>query len=264
MSGPELRPYQLTAIEKIRERFAAGDRATLLILATGLGKTVVFADVARRTVERGGRALILAHRGELLDQARAKLEALGLSVELEKASEHAGDAPVVVASVQTLRGDRLASWPADAFRLIVIDEAHHSAAKSYRDIADHFEAARILGVTATPDRLDGKGLGDLFDSVAVRYELRDAIRDGWLSPLKAQRVHVAGLDLSKVRTVAGDLNQGDLDLACRVPEAISGIADPLLKLSGERQTLLFLCFGFPCPPACQRSELPKPENRFGH
>lgn len=239
-TGPQLRPYQVEAIDAIRERFAAGDRSTLLVLATGLGKTICFAEVARRVVVAGGQVLVLAHRTELLDQARGKLEALGLDVALEQAQTHASRVSgVVVASVQTLRKKRLEEWKPDHFRLVVIDEAHHAAAKTYRTILDHFSGAKILGVTATPDRGDGKGLAELFDSVAYRFEIGASIREGWLSPISARRILVEGLDLSAIRTTAGDLNQGELDLAMREPAAVDGVAEPLVKLAASRPTLVF-------------------------
>ncbi len=236
MSGMTLRPYQTDAINAIRAEMRA-HQSTLVVMATGLGKTVTFAEIARLVAQKGGRTLILAHRGELLTQAQGKLLALGVEVGVEKASQSAGSEPVVVASVQTLRGDRLAAWPRDVFRMVVVDEAHRATAKSYRDILDHFSSAKVLGVTATPDRLDGKGMGEVFESVAYRYGMRAAIRDGWLVPLKAQRVHVDGLDLSAVRTAAADLHQGELDEAMRA--CVDGVAEPLVRLAGERPTIVF-------------------------
>lgn len=236
---PTLRLYQEEAVAAIRERYVAGDHSTLLVLATGLGKTICFAEIARRTAERGGRVLVLAHRTELLEQAIGKLESLGLDVGWEQAQSRANERHgVVVASVQTLKGKRLERWSRDHFSLVVIDEAHHAAAATYRRIIEHFHG-HVLGVTATPDRGDGKGLRELFDSVAYRYEIKEGIESGWLAPISARRIMVDGLDLSAVRSVAGDLNQGDLDLAMRAPEAVHGVAEPLLEMSEERPTLAF-------------------------
>jgi superfamily II DNA or RNA helicase len=230
------RPYQLACIAAIREELKR-HRSTLVVMATGLGKTVTFAEIARLVAAKGGRSLIVAHRGELLTQAQRKLESLGVAVGVEKASQSAADESVVVASVQSLRGARLSAWPRDAFKLVVIDEAHRATAKTYRDIVEHFSAAKVLGVTATPDRLDGQAMGDVFESCAYRYGMRDAIKDGWLVPLTAQRVHVEGLDLSAVRTVAGDLHQADLDEAMRA--CVDGVTEPLLRLATDRPTILF-------------------------
>lgn len=235
-----LRPYQIEGVEAIeRCLFEEHHKRTLAVLATGLGKTMIFSEVARREVAKGHRVLVVAHRTELLEQAAAKLGALGLDVGLEQARNFAGGHSVVVASVQTLRGKRLRRWSPDHFSLVIIDEAHHAAALSYRQILDRFRESRVLGVTATPDRGDGKGLSALFGSVAYRMEIRDGIKGGWLAPVTATRVMVDGLDLSAVRITAGDFNQGELDLAMRAPEAVHGVAEPVVKLSGGRKTLLF-------------------------
>lgn len=233
-----LRPYQLDAIAAIRDAYGRGHRAVLLVLPTGTGKTVVFAECARRAVAKGRRVLVLAHRGELLEQAAAKLAAVGVEAGVEKAGERAGDAPVVVASVQTLRGRRLASFEPDTFGLIIIDEAHHATAKSYRAILEHFGGARVLGVTATPQRGDGQALGGVFEAVAYRYELRQAIQDGHLVPIRCRRVEVGGLDLSAVRTRRGDLDASDL-AALLDEAALHEIAAPLVELAGDRPTIAF-------------------------
>ena len=209
----QLRPYQDEAVAAIARELERV-RATLLVLATGLGKTVTFAAVARGVVDAGGRVLVVAHRGELLDQAAATLRAFNLRVGLEKGAERLDPAElpdVVVASVQTLRGARLEAYAPDAFRLIVIDEAHHATAQSYRNVLEHFGPAKVLGVTATPDRTDGVGLGNVFDSVAYGFELRAGIKSGFLAPLKLRSVVVDALDLSSVRTLAGELRPDELE-----------------------------------------------------
>lgn len=235
---PALRPYQQAAVASVRERFAAGDRSTLVLMPTGCGKTVVFSDLVRAEVAAGRRALVLAHRTELLEQAHAKLQQVGVWSQLEQGPQRAGLARAVVASVQTLRGRRLASWGPDAFDLLVVDEAHHILAKSYRDILDHFGSARVLGVTATGDRADGEKLGSVFDSVAFRYELRAAIRDGWLAPIRARRIQV-DVDLDQIETVAGDLNEEQLGEVMTCNTVVDGVALPLLELAEDRPTLLF-------------------------
>ncbi len=238
--SPTLRPYQSAAVEAALAEFAAGRSSTLVVLPTGCGKTVAFSEVVRREVEQGRRALVLAHRSELLDQALHKLTACAVSAQIEQGGRRAApDAPCVVASVQTLRGPRLERWAPDAFGLIVIDEAHHATADGYRSIRARFPGARVLGVTATPDRLDGQGLGVAFESCAYRYELRDAIRDGWLVPLKARRVALDGLDLSTVHTRAGDFDRAELAAAMAEEQALHGVAAPLMELSGGRPTILF-------------------------
>ncbi len=236
----QLRPYQRDAIAAVGERWRAGDRSTLLVMPTGCGKTIVFADIARRLAARGGRSLVVAHRTELLDQAAAKLRDAGVHAEVEQADRVArADAPVVVASVQTLRGRRLARFDPDAFDAVILDESHRSISQGYRDILKHFATARVLGVTATPDRLDGIGLHVVFDSVAYRYELADAIRDGWLAPLRALRVHIRGMDLSSIQTRAGDLAQDQLGVLLSDPRLVHGIARALVTESGRRRTMAF-------------------------
>jgi superfamily II DNA or RNA helicase len=210
-------------------------------MATGTGKTVVFAELAR-IVRHVGRTLVLAHREELVLQAQAKIQAVGLRAELEMADHHAGpNADAVVASVQTLaRPGRLRAFPPDAFALVVVDEAHHAAADSYGSILAHFETAKVLGVTATPDRLDKAGLDLVFDTVALRYEIHDAIREGYLVPVRQQTVVVEGFDLSTVRTLAGDLSTHDLAEILAREEILQRIASPLAELAGDRPTLAFM------------------------
>lgn len=237
-----LRPYQQEAVERIREELAKV-RATLLVLATGLGKTVTFSECARLVAARGGRTLVLAHRGELVVQARATLEdrfCVPTGVEQGKSRLEPRRAPqAVVASVQTLQAARLRGWPRDAFKLVVVDEAHHAVAKSYRTILDHFAPAKVLGVTATPDRADKAALGQVFDSCAYRMDIGDGIKGGWLSRLELRTVQVEGLDLSAVRTVAGDYSAGDLEAQLLADSALHEVSSPLAELARGRQTLVF-------------------------
>jgi superfamily II DNA or RNA helicase len=239
VTAPSLRPYQVAAIAAVQREFARGIRRTLVVLPTGCGKTVVFADLARHEVACQRRVLVLAHRGELLEQAQAKLTAVGTWAELEQAGRRAGAADVVVASVQTLRGRRLTALAPDTFGLIVVDEAHHATSPSYRAVLDHFTGALVLGVTATADRADGAALGTVFETCAYSYEMRAAIRDGWLAPILARRVMLDGVDLSNVRTMGGDLNQADLAAVMADAEAVHGVVGPLRDLAGARKTIVF-------------------------
>lgn len=234
-----LRPYQVEAAQAVEAAWLEGLSRVLVVKATGLGKTVLFASIAQREVEAGGRVLVLAHRTELLEQARAKLQAAGCWAEIEQAGRRAGLASVVVASVQTLRGARLETFDRDAFTHIVIDEAHHAAAKGYRAILDYFASAKVLGVTATPDRGDGAGLDAVFERCVYRYELRQAIRDGYLAPIVCKRIEVKGVDLSAVKTRAGDLAANELSAVMADEEALIGVADPLLREVGPRKGIVF-------------------------
>lgn len=236
--GPQLRPYQLDALTAVDREFETGRRRVLAVLATGLGKTVLFAEWARRRVELGRRVIVLAHRTELLEQAQRKLHDVGVLAGIEQADKRAGHAPVVVASVQTLRGRRLERLRPEDFDL-VIDEAHHANAKGYRAIVDHFPGARVLGVTATPDRGDGQALGDVFESCAFRYEMREGIAGGYLVPLRVRQIHVEGVDLSSVRSRAGDLATDELAAIMSEEQAVLGVVDPLLREAGDRKTIVF-------------------------
>jgi superfamily II DNA or RNA helicase len=199
---------------------------------------VTFADIVRRTAAKGRRSLVLAHRSELLLQALAKLRAVGVAADLEQGSARAGNAGSVVASVATLRGARLAGWARDAFGLIVVDECHHATSAGYRAILSHFAGAHVLGCTATPDRADRQGLGNVFESVAYRYELAAAIRDGWLAPIRARRVKLE-LDLDQVKTTAGDLDGKQLGEAMTDPAVVAAVAEALLDQAGDRRTIVF-------------------------
>jgi superfamily II DNA or RNA helicase len=237
--GP--RPYQQLADAAItRELETLNRRSTLLVMATGTGKTWSFVERTRRCKTHGGRTLILAHRDELIQQPRRKLEALGIHADVEKGKQRASlNAKVAIASVQSLRGARLLRFARDHFDLVIVDEAHHALAPGYRTILDHFDTAKILGVTATPLRADGAALGDVFETVAFRYEIREAIRDGWLVPIVARRIVLDGVDLSAVKTRAGDLAQDQLAALLETERAITGVVVPLLELAGDRPTVLF-------------------------
>lgn len=237
-SPPTLRPYQHEAVAAAQRELAT-HRSTLLVAATGTGKTVTFAELVRQAKMRGERSLVLAHREELIAQAVRKLAAIGVHADVEKGKHRASlMADVVVASVQTLRGSRLARFDVDHFGLIVVDEAHHAPAPGYRAILDHFNAD-VLGVTATPLRADGQALGDVFDSVAYRYEIRTAIREGYLVPITARHVVVDGVDLSNVKTRAGDLAQDQLAAVLETEQAIAGVVVPLIELAHDRPTVVF-------------------------
>ena len=186
----QLRPYQAEAKDAINKSFAEGIKRTLLVLPTGCGKTIVFAKLIEDRVKMGERVLVLAHRGELLEQAADKLQkATGLICAVEKANQSAIDSwyRVTVGSVQTLmREKRLSRFPHDYYDLIVIDEAHHCLAESYQNILKHFDTAKVLGVTATPDRGDMRSMGEVFENLAYEYTLPKAIKEGYLCRIKVQ------------------------------------------------------------------------------
>lgn len=238
-----LRDYQQAALDGARDAFRRGARACLLELPTGTGKTVVFAEASRLACAKGGKVLVLAHRTELLAQAKAKLLAVApdLRVEIEQAAARASTAAdVVVASVASLKGKRLERWASDAFALVIVDEAHHATAKSYRTILDHFAAARVLGVTATPDRADGTKLGSVFPALAFQLPMQRAIADGYLVPIRLRTVRVDALSLAHVATRGGDFVERDLVAALEGDDVLLEIAGPLPQLAGERPTIVFV------------------------
>lgn len=237
--APQLRHYQHAAIAAARGQLHV-HRSTLIVAATGTGKTVTFAELARAEVSRGGKVLILVHRDELIRQAGKKCEAVGLWPEVEKGKQRANTlSKLVLASVQSMRGERLKRWIRSHFTLIIVDEAHHATATGYRGVFDHFDAAKIVGVTATPDRTDGVGLGEIFATTAYRYEIRQAIDEGFLVPITARRVVVDSIDLSTVATRAGDFAQDQLAVVMGEERALRGVIVPLLELAADRQTICF-------------------------
>lgn len=232
----ELRPYQKDAAIAVMNNWMEFDR-TILIQATGTGKTIVFSHIIDAIIQDGGSCLVLAHRDELLRQAQDKMmAACGVSSTIEKANEKGCldlFSKCVIGSVQSLRGKRLEQWDPDAFTHIIVDECHHIMAKSYQAVLDHFNA-KVLGVTATADRGDKKDLGQIFESIAFEYGLVDAIKDGYLCPLTAQTIPI-DIDLTNVRTLAGDYS--DKDLGSALDPYLEQISQHIPK---DRKTLIFL------------------------
>lgn len=237
----ELRPYQKEAKEAVLTQWNDGIQRTLLVLPTGCGKTVVFAKITEECVRNGKRVLILAHRGELLTQASDKIEkACGLKCAVEKADETCLDSwyRITVGSVQTLmREKRLSNFAVDYFDVIIIDEAHHAVSDSYTRILSHFENAAVLGVTATPDRGDMKNLGKVFQSLAYEYTLPKAIKEGYLSPIKAVTIPLK-IDFTGVSVQAGDFKVSDIDTA--LDPYLYQIAEEMKSYCLNRKTVVFL------------------------
>ena len=241
MAGTELRPYQEEARQAIEKEWASGVRNTLLVLPTGTGKTVVFSKVVEDRVREGDRVLIMAHRGELLNQAADKLGKMtGLSCAIEKAEESCLGKwnRVVVGSVQSLqRPQRLDKFPDDYFSTIVVDEAHHAITDGYRRILDKFSKAHVLGVTATPDRGDQRKLGEVFQSLAYEYSIVQAIKQGYLCRIMAQTIPLQ-LDMRSLKTQAGDYTLGSIDTA--LDPYLEQIATEMEKYCKDRKTVVFL------------------------
>ncbi|MBM6708702.1 DEAD/DEAH box helicase [Ligilactobacillus salivarius] len=237
----ELRPYQETARQKVQEEWEEGKKRTLLVLPTGTGKTIVFSKIIEDRVKKGERVLVIAHRGELLEQASDKLyKSTGLKTATEKAEQTSLGSfyRVVVGSVQTLqREKRLNQFLPEYFDTIVVDEAHHAISDGYQRVLQHFEDANVLGVTATPDRGDMRSLGSYFESLAYEYSLPEAIKSGYLSPIKALTIPLK-LDLSNVKQQAGDFSTKDLGTA--LDPYLEQIAEEMKKQCFNRKTVVFL------------------------
>lgn len=248
------RPYQKEAEDATINVWKEGKRKALVVMPTGTGKTILFASIIRRTFPR--RAMVLAHRQELVWQAREKIKKVtGLTVDVEmgeyKAQLEAGlfhpKSSVIVSSIQTQTsggdgGGRLGRFDPNDFGLLIIDEAHHATAASYRRVLDYYMSNPnlvVLGVTATPDRSDEEALGQIFDEVSYDYEILDAINDGWLVPVEQQLVSIESLNFEKINTVAGDLNQSQLDAEMNSERNLYGIASATIDIVGNRRGIGF-------------------------
>jgi len=235
MTPPSLRWYQADALEGVRSSLDWYD-STLVRMATGLGKSVLFSEFAKQAE---GSILLLAHRDELVQQARRHLErATGEWVEVEQGKYRSYNARLVVASVASItqqrRLDRLGR---DRFSYIIADEAHHSVAKTWKRVFDWFENAKAVGFTATSDRGDGKALGTVFKDVAYTLDIHDGVEAGYLVPVMGKRVHLDKVDLRKVKSQNGDLHQGQLDEV--MAEAVEGIVKTTLREYPGRKGIAF-------------------------
>jgi superfamily II DNA or RNA helicase len=237
-----LRPYQQAAVDAAFEGWNCGLRRLLWSMPTGCGKTVAFAAVAERVLREGERVLILAHRTELIEQAKDKLAAYAPwcadRIGIVKAERDRWKAQCVVASVQTLQNSRLHRYAPGTFGLIVVDEAHHGAAPTYRAILDYLDAPRVLGVTATVNRGDGVGLADVFGQIIYAYPLLDAIREGYLCDVRQWAVETT-TNLDGVATRAGDFQTAPLAKRVNMPERNALVVKAFLDRAADRQAVAF-------------------------
>lgn len=263
-----LRPYQTASVDAAYREWES-NQSTLICLPTGCGKSVVFSEIMRRWPDHK-KILVIAHRQELIDQARDHAANAGLVAGIEMGSQYATNESVIVSTVQTqvagkkcldCRGEgcdicvgsgkvrRMSRFNPYHFGLMVIDEGHHAAAKSYRIVKKYYAQnpnLKVLLVTATPKRADGIGLHNVCDSVAYEMGLRDAIDDGWLCPIRQRFVQVDSLDLSRVKTKAGgDLADGERERAflgnCdeEQEKLLHAIAKPTIDEAAGHPALVF-------------------------
>lgn len=242
----ELRDYQNDAITAVSSMFRNGSKKALVVLPTGCGKTVVFAKMTEMTYHKNKNVLILAHRGELLEQAQDKLfKVSGIHSSIEKAECSGVGARVVIGSLQTLcRDNRLECYPKDYFSLIVVDECHHILTQSYQKILNYFSKSYVVGVTATPDRGDQKTLildkennEGYFDGLAYEYSIIDAVRNGYLARVNAQRIPIE-IDLTNVQMKNGDYDQSDVDEILQ--DNLYKIAEVMKERCRDRKTVVFM------------------------
>ena len=262
----EIRPYQEAAKEAclagLKEVGPAHVPRGILCLPTGAGKTHVFSQIILEYIKTGeqttimqplqqaaelhdstenterDRVLVIVHRKELIEQVQHKLLENNIIAEIEQSKQRARlDAPVVIASVQSLQGKRLARYQCDHFALIVIDECHHTPAKSYKNVIAHFDTVPILGVTATVDRLDKKSLKAIYHSgIWYNYPMLEAILSGYIMEPKPVICNIV-CDLRQCRTVSGDYVQADTGAV--IYKHVRSIATALVKETRDLLTLSF-------------------------
>jgi superfamily II DNA or RNA helicase len=230
-----LRYYQKEAVDSILKALKT-HRSTLCVMATGLGKTQVFCELAKIWP---GNVLVLAHREELVIQAKKRMEMMtGEWVEMEKADRQSYNARLVVGSVDSVKQKgRLERLGKDRFDLIIVDECHHYQARTYKRPLEYWGDAKLLGVTATPNRADKKKLGNIFESVAYNMNILQGVESGYLVPVKGKQIYLEEIDLSTVDKSGKDLNIKQLDDA--MYKAVEGIVKETIKAEPNRQGIAF-------------------------
>ena len=232
-----LRPYQKELVYSVLNDFSTHDKL-LAVLPTGAGKTYCFVKIAEECLNSGKRVLALMHRENLIEQAANAFSSQGINADVEMGAKHASrDADVVVGSIQSFSGERLKGWSKDHFRLVIVDEAHHVEADSWQETVNHFEGTKVLGVTATPSRTDGRDIGNTFERISHESNLVDLIEDGWLSPITVASCPLK-LNISDVRASHGDVQVTGIDRA--LSPFLEKAAEMVVEKSGDRKTIVFL------------------------
>lgn len=231
----QLRPYQQRDVARIRDEYRNGKKAVLFVGPTGYGKTVLFAHIAKSAYERGKRVMILCHRQELIEQIVRALQAVGLNPEIVAPGHTCQNSPLVVASVWTLI-NRLGSY--DPPDLLVVDEAHHATSKTtWGKILNHWRDAKRLGVTATPIRLSGEGLDDLFDSMVVGPSTQDLINIRSLTPVTVYAPSTP--DLTGIHKRGGDYVLSELESAITKSSVTGDAVSTYRRLATGKRAIAF-------------------------
>lgn len=231
----ELRPYQDRLANDIRSAFSSGAHRPLAVSPTGSGKTVLFSYITSQVLKRGSRVMIVAHRREILDQISSTLKRVSVPHGFIQAGKPMSKQAAMVASIQTLgrRLDQIAQPD-----LVIIDEAHHAVSKTYIEVFARWPEAKFIGVTATPERLDGKGLGSMFDRMVMGPSVQWLIDNGFL----ARPVYYAPRetpDLSHVHKVAGDFDRAETEEIIDTPRITGDAVTHYRRFCGGQRAVAF-------------------------
>jgi superfamily II DNA or RNA helicase len=236
---PSPRPYQSNLCAAANGALSTMQR-TLAVSPTATGKTVCMLILAAEAIRAGHRVLIIVP-AHLVGQTALRCREAQIRTDTEKGAHYAlQSVDCVVASIDTLASQaRLEQFDPENFGLVLVDEAHHAMAESWKRVIEYFEMAKVVGFTATPDRADGQKILEIFGDVCFEYTIKEAIRDQWLSPVAQEFVKVSGLDFTQVRKEARDLNSGDLDALMNNANMVKLMGDATARLCQGRQTVVF-------------------------
>lgn len=260
-----LRRYQRDAIDAFHEKIKTEGNRLALVLATGLGKTVIIGHASKEHLEANPdqRVLVLVHTDELVRQAATKIKSIAphLSIGIVKAAQNEVTADVIVASVQTLRSERRRAQ-LQRVGLVIVDECHHATASTYRMILDHYgcmseSGTPTMGVTATLMRGDGGPLGEIWQAVAFARTIGYGVRQGYLIPPRGRAVEVPDLDLASVKRTKNDFREGELGTALADSLAPELIAQAYAEHAGDRSGILF------CPTVASATVMAEAMNAAG-
>jgi superfamily II DNA or RNA helicase len=232
-----LRPYQIHAIASTYQLFAQKVKSVLVCVPTGGGKTTIAAEIVQRAVKKQSKVLFIAHREELITQAHARLAKFGILAGIMMGKYNDKYHDVIVGSVQTLVRREL---PKD-INLIIIDEAHHATSDGYVKIIQNYPNAYVIGLTATPERMDGKSLQNIFQELVEVISINDLIKEGFLVESKtfAAKESVGQKELKEIKTVNGDYNSGALYEKFNKPTLYKGVVENYLKHSNNKKAIVF-------------------------